>query len=91
MGQHKTNPTAILAKLGKIPPKEKCKKMTIQEVSELVLETLIPKGLYKSEPIQIQMTYEEAVEYMRKHKQQERDFLEESFKASGYIPSKEKY
>ena len=24
MGQHKTNPTAILAKQGKLPPKEKC-------------------------------------------------------------------
>lgn len=89
MGQHKTNPTAILAKQGLIQPKEKSRRMTTQEATELVLEALLPKDMYKSEPIQ--MTYEEAVDYLRKRKQQEVDFIEETFKSSDYTPSKEKY
>lgn len=42
MGQHKTNPTAILAKEGKIPPKEK--SFSKSEMMEMA-ETLLMKRL----------------------------------------------
>lgn len=42
MGQHKTNPTAILAKEGKIPPREK--RMSKGEMLEMA-ETLLMKRL----------------------------------------------
>ena len=42
MGQHKTNPTAILAKQGKLPPKEK--GMSKSEMIEIA-ETLLMKRL----------------------------------------------
>lgn len=42
MGQHKTNPTAILAKQGKLPPKEK--SMSKSEMMEMA-ETMLMKRL----------------------------------------------
>lgn len=40
MGQHKTNPTAILAKEGKIKPKEKQEKWTKNEVLNMVYQRM---------------------------------------------------
>jgi|GEM_PF-6950738 hypothetical protein len=41
MGQHKTNPTAILAKQLKLPPKEK--PMSKKEVDALILAKMLQK------------------------------------------------
>jgi hypothetical protein len=43
MGQHKTNPTAILAKEGKLPPKEKLTKWTNEELTQLVSQFVFKK------------------------------------------------
>ena len=45
MGQHKTNPTAILAKQGRIPPKEKGKRFTQEEILTLLNEAYKKMGI----------------------------------------------
>lgn len=48
MGQHKTNPTAILAKQGRIPPKEKGRRFTNNELIAFATEKVLGKGFIAS-------------------------------------------
>ena len=43
MGQHKTNPTAILAKEGKLPPKKKEVRFTQRQLRALYAEHMLKR------------------------------------------------
>ena len=46
MGQHKNNPTAIAAKEGKLPPKEKKKKLSKHE-RDILLNNTVENAMRK--------------------------------------------